>query len=163
VAWWWCAGAFTTAIQGKRITRNVGSGYFNVSKYNGKWRGQVNARGVPLRTTAHAEAWRAAVELEWVLGLWCAKHGEWRGCGCGACAPWLLSRVRGWCAGVPRGELVSNLPQLQAEGRVGSDGRLAEGMEVDREPELPAPVEAAPKSTVRAAVGCGLYRVQLHG
>jgi len=50
---------------------------------------------------------------------------------------------------------VSNLPQLQAEGRVGSDGRVAEAVEVDREPNLPAPVKAAPKSMVRAAVGCG--------
>jgi len=58
---------------------------------------------------------------------------------------------------------VSNLPQLQAEGRVGSDGRLAEAMEVDREPELPAPAKAAPKSTVRTAVGCELCCVWLHG
>jgi len=35
---------------------------------------------------------------------------------------------------------VSNLPQLQAEGRVGSDGRLAAAVEVKREPQLPAPV-----------------------
>jgi len=75
------------------MTRNLGSGYFNVVKHNGKWRGQVEARGVTLRTSPHAEAWRAAVELEWVLGLWCAKHGEWRsvGCRCVACAPWLLA------------------------------------------------------------------------
>jgi len=50
---------------------------------------------------------------------------------------------------------VSNLPQLQAKGRVGSDGGLAEAMEVAREPELPAPVKAAPKSTVRVAGGLG--------
>jgi len=74
-------------------------------------------------------------------------------------APWLLSRV---CAGVPRGEVVSNLPQLQAEGRVGSDGRLAAALEIDREPELPELVKAAPKATVRAAVGCELCRVWLH-
>jgi len=79
---------------------------------------------------------------------------------CAMAAGWC---VRGLCAGVPRGEVVSNLPQLQAEGRVGSDGRLAEAMEVDGEPELPVPVNAAPKSTVRAAVGYGLCRVQLHG
>jgi len=54
---------------------------------------------------------------------------------------------------------VSNLPQLQAEGRVGSDGGLAEAVEVDREPELPAPVSAAPKSMVRTAVGCAVPRV----
>jgi len=54
---------------------------------------------------------------------------------------------------------VSNLPQLQAEGRVRSDGGLAEAMEVVREPELPAPAKAAPKSRVRAAVGCGMCRV----
>jgi len=164
MAWWrWRAGVFTNGTRGKRVTRNAGSGYFNVVKYNGKWRGQVMARGVDLRTSPHAEAWRAAVELEWVLGLWCAKHGEWRGCRCAACAPWLLAGVRGWCAGVPRSEVVTNLPQLQAEGRVGSDGRLAEAMEVDREPELPAPPApksvcapalAAPKAMVRVAVGC---------
>jgi len=57
---------------------------------------------------------------------------------------------------------VSNLPQLQAEGRVGSDGRVAEAVEVDHKPELPAPVNAAPKSMVRAAVGCLLCRVWLH-
>jgi len=74
--------------------------------------------------------------------------------------PWLL-RVCGWCAGVPRGEVVSNLPQLQAEGRVRSDGRLAEAMKVDHKPNLPAPV-LAPKSTVRAPVGCGLCCVWLH-
>jgi len=154
VAWWWCAGTFLTSFGGHRVTRNVDSGYFNVYKSHGKWVGVVEARGAKLRTWYHAEAWRAAVELEWVLGLWCAKHGEWRY----AAALWCVRHgcwagVRGWCAGVPRGELVSNLPQLQAEGRVGSDGGLAEAMEVDREPELPAP--RAPKSTVRAAVGCG--------
>jgi len=96
VAWWWCAGAFTNATTGHRVTRHVGSGYFSVSKYRGKWRGQVNARGVPLHTSYHAEAWQAAVELEWLLGLWCAKHGEWGsvGCRCVACAPWLLAGVR---------------------------------------------------------------------
>jgi len=68
--------------------------------------------------------------------------------------------VCGWCAGVPRGELVSNLPQLQAEGRVGSDGGLAEAVEVDREPNLPEPVKAAPKSMVRLwAVGWAVPRV----
>jgi len=76
-----------------------------------------------------------------------------------ACVPWLLAGSRRWCAGVSRSELVSNLPQLQAEGRVGSDGRLAEAVEVDREPELPAPVNAAPKSRVRAAVGWAVLRV----
>jgi hypothetical protein len=75
MVWWWRAGAFTTAIGGKRVTRN-GSGYFNVYKSHGKWVGLVKARGVKLHTTYHAEAWRAAVELEWLLGLWCAKHGE---------------------------------------------------------------------------------------
>jgi len=74
----WRAGAFTNATTGRRVTRNVDSGYFNVLKRYGKWVGQVKARGVPLYTSRHAEAWRAAVELEWVLGLWCAKHGEWR-------------------------------------------------------------------------------------
>jgi len=75
--------------------------------------------------------------------------------------PWLLAGVCGWCAGVPRSEVVSNLLQLQAEGRVGSDGRLAETMKVDHKPDLPAPVLAA-KATVRAAVGCELCRVWLH-
>jgi len=65
-----------TAIRGRRVTRNVDSGYFNVRKRDGKWLGQVKARGVTLYTSPHAEAWRAAVELEWVLGLWCAKHSE---------------------------------------------------------------------------------------
>jgi len=81
MAWWRRAGSFTTAIKGLRLTRNVDSGYFNVYKSHGKWEGHVVARGVTLRTRPHAEAWRAAVELEWVLGLWCAKHGEWRGAG----------------------------------------------------------------------------------
>jgi len=54
---------------------------------------------------------------------------------------------------------VSNLPQLQAEGRVGSDGGVAAAMVVDGEPQLPAPIEAAPKARVRAAVGCGVPRV----
>jgi len=54
---------------------------------------------------------------------------------------------------------VSNLPQLQAEGRVGSDGRVAAAMEVDREPELPEPVKAVPKAMVRAAVGWAVLRV----
>jgi len=89
MAWWWRAGAFTTGIGGRRVTRNADSGYFNVRKRSGKWVGHVRARGVTLRTTPHAEAWRAAVALEWLLGLWCAKHGECRGCGCVACAPWL--------------------------------------------------------------------------
>jgi len=94
VAWWWRAGAFTTAFGAQRVTRNADSGYFNVGKRNGKWRGEARARGVTLRTTPHAEAWRAAVELEWLLGLWCAKHGEWRGCRGVTCAPWLLAGVR---------------------------------------------------------------------
>jgi len=68
----------------------------------------------------------------------------------------VCAMAAGWCAGVPRGEVVSNLPQLQAEGRVGSDGGLAEAVEVDGEPELPEPVKAAFKSTVRAAVGCAV-------
>jgi len=162
--WWWRAGSFTTAIKGHRVTRHVDSGYFNVVKDRNKWLGLVKARGAKLRTSCHAEAWRAAVALEWVLGLWCAKHGELQGCRCVAerRASWLLAGVRGWCAGVPRGELVSNLPQLQAEGRVGSDGRLAEAVEVDHKPDLPAPV-LAPKSMVRAAVGWELCCVWLRG
>jgi len=48
---------------------------------------------------------------------------------------------------------VSNLPQLQAEGHVGSDGRVTEAMEVDREPDLPEPVKAAPKLMVRLWAG----------
>jgi len=58
---------------------------------------------------------------------------------------------------------VSNLPQLQAEGHVGSDGRVTEAMEVDREPDAPQIEPPAPKSTVRAAVGCELCGVRLHG
>jgi len=126
------------------VTRHVDSGYFNVRKHKGKWRGQVEARGVTLYTSLHAEAWRAAVALEWLLGLWCAKHGEWRGLSrCGVCAI-----AVGWCAGVPRSEVVSNLPQLQAEDRVGSDGRVAAVVEVKREPQLLDP-RLEPKSRVR--------------
>jgi hypothetical protein len=72
-----CAGAFQTAK--RHIVRNPACGWFNVVKRKGKWVGKVIARGVELCTSVHAEAWRAAVELEWLLDRWCRKHGA-----CGA-------------------------------------------------------------------------------
>jgi hypothetical protein len=72
-----CAGAFLTAS--KQIERNPVCGWFSVYKEGRKWVGVVIARGVRLRTSPHAEAWRAAVELEWLLDRWCRKHGA-----CGA-------------------------------------------------------------------------------
>jgi hypothetical protein len=72
-----CAGAFRTVL--RQIERNPSCGWFNVVKVNGKWRGGVVTRGVHLRTSLHAEAWRAAVELEWLLDRWCREHGA-----CGA-------------------------------------------------------------------------------
>jgi hypothetical protein len=80
-----CAGAFQTAVQ--QIERNPASGWFNVVKRKGgKWVGYVGARGVYLRTSPHAEAWRAAVELEWLLDRWCREHGAWAATGAG-CMP----------------------------------------------------------------------------
>jgi hypothetical protein len=69
-----CAGAFRTVL--RQIKRNPACGWFNVFKYKGKWVGQVIARGVTLRTSGRADAWRAAVELEWLLDRWCREHGE---------------------------------------------------------------------------------------
>jgi hypothetical protein len=69
-----CAGAFQTANK-QLINRNPASGCFNVRKWGRKWVGEVQSRGVYLRTSGHAEAWRAAVELEWLLDRWCRKHG----------------------------------------------------------------------------------------
>jgi hypothetical protein len=70
---WGCAGAFQTASQ--QIHRNPASALFNVVKKGGKWVGRAFARGVELRTSRHAEAWHAAVELGWLLDRWCRKHG----------------------------------------------------------------------------------------
>jgi hypothetical protein len=80
-----CAGAFQTAWQ--QIERNPACGWFNVYKLHGKWIGRVGARGVVLRTSQHAEPWRAAVELEWLLDRWCRKHGAWAAAGA-VCSPW---------------------------------------------------------------------------
>jgi hypothetical protein len=87
-----CAGAFQTAT--KQIERNPVCGWFNVVKVKGKWVGQVYGRGVELRTSPHAEAWRAAVELEWLLDRWCREHGE-----CGAAGAACMPRHRA-CAAV---------------------------------------------------------------
>jgi hypothetical protein len=53
------------------------------------------------------------------------------------------------CAGVPRSELVSNLPQLQAAGHVDAEGRLVVPVAVRRLPKLPAPRSGAPAPLVR--------------
>jgi hypothetical protein len=109
-----CAGAFQTAVH--QIERNPACGWFNVYKWRGKWIGQVFARGVQLRTTPHAEAWRAAVELEWLLDRWCREHGACLGSGAARMFP-------PHCACVRRGstERVSEQPAAAAGG--GARGR----------------------------------------
>jgi hypothetical protein len=92
-----CAGAFQTATH--QIERNPASGWFNVYKRNGKWVGVVIARGVYLRTSPHAEAWRAAVELEWLLDRWCREHGACVRSGA-ACTRWHRVRVAVWAQGL---------------------------------------------------------------
>jgi hypothetical protein len=146
-----CAGAFQTA--GQLIHRNPASGWFNVFKSGRKWVGVVGARGVNLRTSLHAEAWCAAVELEWLLDLWCREHGAWVATGL-ACMP--CNRACGPVgAGVARSEFVSNLPQLQAAGHVDAEGRLVKPVVVRRLRALPAPRLGAPKPLVRVRARCG--------
>jgi hypothetical protein len=145
-----CAGAFQTAS--KQIERNPASGWFNVFKRDGKWVGEVRSRGVYLRTSGHAEAWRAAAELEWLLDRWCREHGAWAA----AEAVCMLrhhacGRV---CAGVARSELVSNLPQLRAAGHVDAEGRLVVPVLVVRLRTLPAPRLGAPQPLVRVRPSC---------
>jgi hypothetical protein len=144
-----CAGVFQTAT--KRIERNPACGWFNVHKAKGKWVGVVIARGVYLRTSRHAEAWRAAVELEWLLDRWCREHGAWAAAGT-ACMRWHRGCGR-VVAGVPRSELVSNLAQLQAAGHVDAEGRLVKAVVVRRLRTQPAPRLGAPKPLVRVR-GC---------
>jgi hypothetical protein len=152
-----CAGAFQTATH--QIERNPACGWFNVylRAADGKWIGVVGARGVYLRTSPHAEAWQAAVELEWLLDRWCHEHGA-----CGAvfgAACTLCHRV---CArvgaDVPRSELVTNLPQLQAmsvpvHGKlvvpVNAEGRVVVPVDVLKMPKMPAPVLPGPTPLVR--------------
>jgi hypothetical protein len=92
-----CAGAFQTAHH--QIERNPASGWFNVTKHKGKWVGVVKARGVELRTSPHAEAWRAAVELEWLLDRWCRKHGASEPVGLLVCCHRHIVRAAVWAQG----------------------------------------------------------------
>jgi hypothetical protein len=145
-----CAGAFLTTHH--HIERNPASGWFNVYKLKDKWVGYVYARGVYLRTSRHAEAWRAAVELEWLLDRWCREHGA---CGAAGAARMRWHRLCGRVgAGVPRSELVSNLPQLQAAGHVDAEGRLVKAVVVRRLRTQPAPRSGAPKPLVRVRLRC---------
>jgi hypothetical protein len=82
-----CAGAFLIPGQGQ-VHRNPACSWFNVYKRDGKWVGVVRARGVRLRTSGHAEAWRAAVELEWLLDRWCREHGACRSVLWAVCSAW---------------------------------------------------------------------------
>jgi hypothetical protein len=70
-----CAGTFRKANK-QLIHRNPACGMFNVYQVGEMWRGKVTARGVTLRTSFHTEAWRAAVELEWLLDRWCRRYSE---------------------------------------------------------------------------------------
>jgi hypothetical protein len=93
-----CAGAFLIPGQGQ-VHRNPAYGWFNVRKQHGKWVGQVIARGVRLRTSGHAEAWRAAVELEWLLDRWCRKHGACGAVGAACCRRGIV-RAAVWAQGL---------------------------------------------------------------
>jgi hypothetical protein len=91
-----CAGAFQTVHN--QVKRNPACDWFNVVKRRGKWVGCVIARGIILRTSPHAEAWRAAVELEWLLDRWCRKHGALAATGA-ACMPWHRACAVVWAQG----------------------------------------------------------------
>jgi hypothetical protein len=58
-------------------TATEASGFlFNLTfTVEGRWTGQVSLLGRTARVGPHAEAWQAAVELEWQLARWCAHTG----------------------------------------------------------------------------------------